>query len=508
MTSLKSSRISALPDLPKVRRGEDVLRYLNAFYVDLDEHAGPHDLPGLVAGVIRLQQKKVIPPASMLVRSGRGLWALWLIRNPKSECGLPQPAFSEKIRKYLRIQRAIVDRFVTLGADRSAKDAARCIRVPGSLNAAAQAKHREVKYWPQLDDHGNMAAYTLDEIADWLGIAPEHYAWRESAYSGRGISGWRARWQTVIDEIQTLREVRGGFTRGSRRQALFLLCIAGSKIMSGQQLLEAAIELGANGCVPPLSARVVEAKLRRTVKWMKKHPTRNWITHQRCARLLNVTDGEKPFLRHWFKVKAYHPSKQEIRRGVILQIVNNLGSAPGHVPSIREMQEHLAGRDLTVNRTTVLRDYKVLGLNYTEILFPDVGGTETGELSCYSKAKCNALDKPSNPRSGSRLSLQKLKVAERISQRRQLIQDFVGEFGFVPPVRTMSELLAEKGCAAGRQTICKDYRDLGYAKPAESQARLPIEVPASTKRQSARFTTGRSQGAHATKSPQDKDTVN
>jgi len=80
-----------------------------------------------------------------------------------------------------------------------------------------------------------------------------------------------------------------------------------------------------------------------------------------------------------------------------------------------------------------------------------------------------------------------LKVAERISQRRQLIQDFVGDFGFVPPVRTMSELLAAKGCAAGRQTISTDYRELGYGKPAGSQVPLPIEVPARTKRQYARF---------------------
>ena len=65
------------------------------------------------------------------------------------------------------------------------------------------------------------------------------------------------------------------------------------------------------------------------------------------------------------------------------------------------------------------------------------------------------------------------------SQRRQLIQDFVREFGgFVPPVRTMSELLAAKGCVAGRQTISTDYRERGYAKPAESQVPLPIEVPA------------------------------
>ena len=63
---------------------------------------------------------------------------------------------------------------------------------------------------------------------------------------------------------------------------------------------------------------------------------------------------------------------------------------------------------------------------------------QASKLSCYSKAKCNTLDNPSDPTPGFKLSLQRLKVAERISQRRQLIQDFVGEFGFVPPVRTLA----------------------------------------------------------------------
>jgi hypothetical protein len=70
-----------------------------------------------------------------------------------------------------------------------------------------------------------------------------------------------------------------------------------------------------------------------------------------------------------------------------------------------------------------------------------------------------------------------LKEAERISQRRLLIQDVVGEFGGrVPSARRMSELLAAKGCVAGRQAVSTDFRALGYTKTAESQVPLPIEV--------------------------------
>jgi hypothetical protein len=169
-----------------------------------------------------------------------------------------------------------------------------------------------------------------------------------------------------------------------------------------------------------------------------------------------------------------------------LQIVKNLPD----VPSIREMQEQLRRRGLRENHRTVLRDYQALGLSDTEVLFPDPGGTEIGRLSCYSNAKCNTLDKPSSPNIGFKVSTRRLNVAERISQRRQLIRDFVGEFGGrVPSVRRMSELLAAKGCVGERQTISTDYRALGYTKPAESQVPLPIELPRAPGVSPSRLTT-------------------
>jgi hypothetical protein len=91
---------------------------------------------------------------------------------------------------------------------------------------------------------------------------------------------------------------------------------------------------------------------------------------------------------------------------------------------------------------------------------------------------------------GFRVSAQRLKDAELTSERRLLIHDLVGEFGGrVPSARRMSELLAAKGCAAGRQTISTDYRALGYTKPAESQVPLPIELPRAPSVSPSRLTT-------------------
>jgi hypothetical protein len=100
------------------------LRYLNACYVDID-----FEWLGLTAGhvigrVIDLQDSGQLPHASMIVRSGRGIWLLWLIRDIENP-DLSQRAFPDKLELYSRIQEAIIERLIPFGADRSAKDAAR-----------------------------------------------------------------------------------------------------------------------------------------------------------------------------------------------------------------------------------------------------------------------------------------------------------------------------------------------------------------------------------------------
>jgi len=86
------------------RKGRDA-RYLNACYLDVDVHLDGQsfDVGPLLGVVISAQDRKSIPPASLVCRSGRGLWLLWLLHQEQN-LQLPPPAFPEQTCIYDAVQ--------------------------------------------------------------------------------------------------------------------------------------------------------------------------------------------------------------------------------------------------------------------------------------------------------------------------------------------------------------------------------------------------------------------
>ena len=164
---------------PDVRRKEKYLKWLTACYTDLD--CGRPESEDLTERLTwRQAQYKagllidsgVIPPASIMARSGRGVYLFWLLRDAKDPDKLPA-AYPEKIVLYKTINRALNERLRThqLPADPAAIDAARVLRVPGSIHRKAL---RRVTYVIEADEHGRGFVYTLPELADFLKLpAPD-----------------------------------------------------------------------------------------------------------------------------------------------------------------------------------------------------------------------------------------------------------------------------------------------------------------------------------------------
>jgi hypothetical protein len=96
--------------------------------VDIDHHKLGMDTGTVIGKIINLQDSGQLPHASMIVRSGHGIWLLWLIHDVESE-DISQRAFPDKLEIYARIQAAIIERLSHLGADMAARDAARHLRV-------------------------------------------------------------------------------------------------------------------------------------------------------------------------------------------------------------------------------------------------------------------------------------------------------------------------------------------------------------------------------------------
>ena len=88
-------------------------------FVDLDTHKTAWGClsPEPVSLAVRMfLDNEGIPPASLIIHSGRGLYLKWLFANALPSAALP---------RWNRVQRELVDRLQPFGADPNAKDASR-----------------------------------------------------------------------------------------------------------------------------------------------------------------------------------------------------------------------------------------------------------------------------------------------------------------------------------------------------------------------------------------------
>lgn len=162
--------------LPGAVRKEKDLYAFNAFYADIDCGRPGSAEPGATlesidaqARVGRLALAGVIPHPSMIAHSGRGLYALWILRDEKDP-SLPPRAWPELRNYYKLCNKELNTRLRThlLPADRAAVDAARVIRFPGSIH---RKTGRRVTFSIDFDQAGRPFLYTLAEMVSFLGIS-------------------------------------------------------------------------------------------------------------------------------------------------------------------------------------------------------------------------------------------------------------------------------------------------------------------------------------------------
>jgi hypothetical protein len=115
----------------KGRRRIAQLLSLGSLYADLDyyripELAGAHPLMVLEKALLALE-KASMPEPTLAIGSGRGLYLLWL-HGPIPRAALP---------RWTACQRQLWDVLKFLGADRAAIDAARVLRVVGTIHSTA-----------------------------------------------------------------------------------------------------------------------------------------------------------------------------------------------------------------------------------------------------------------------------------------------------------------------------------------------------------------------------------
>jgi hypothetical protein len=247
-----------------------------------------------------------------------------------------QCAFPEKIDLYCKVQRVISERLAAIGADPAGRDAARLIRVPGSLHTGSE---RYVQWLIQCDSAGGFI-YTLQHLACFFGVPERELHKRSKSAFDRQrnpnkANGWKALNDYRLRDFETLRSLRGGgFDEGHRNSAAlvwaWLLRHSGA---TRDETERAVVELGRESR-PPLSY----AQCKGAVKSVFDRKIR--FSERTIADRLDITPAESAVLQRYPPATRFHlsrPSKPEdappprkapsaeTRRAVILEIVQQRG---------------------------------------------------------------------------------------------------------------------------------------------------------------------------------------
>jgi hypothetical protein len=340
----------------------DRLRYINACYVDIDFHKLSLDLGTVIGRLVNLQESGQLPHASMLVRSGHGLWLLWLVCDI-GDSDLSQRAFPEKFDLYSRIQAAIIERLLPLGADMAARDAARHLRIPGSLNVGSETT---VEWLIQgANDSGYI--YTLPQLAGLFNAVPtKRHRGEIVAHNPAKRRGWVALNARRLRDFNTLRSLRGGFCEGCRNNA--------AKIYAWLLRTNAVPPDDVRGLVAAMAAqcrpRLDSAAVKDAVKYSKRMQR---MRDQVIADWLGISVTESEVLEGFPPAVTFRtansstrpPRPRELKDASIQDrraMVRAVIQERGNVPSVRQMSRIIADRGVNGNPKTISTDYRAMGI--------------------------------------------------------------------------------------------------------------------------------------------------
>lgn len=368
--------INSLTGLPSPWRKEIHLRYLNACYCDIDCYKGNLKWSEGVQLVLQAQDDNIIPPASIIGRSGRGVYLLWLLTSER--LGAQQRASPQEIELYKQINKAIIrnlDKYKPdLSIDKQAFDASRLLRIPGSMNTKAE---EPVVFMVQVVRGGKVPVYTLAQLAEKLEIpvvltlpAPSKTYLR--AITNRGSAPGRRQGKIAtgnyrLSDVLTIAQNQGGFKQGRRWKSLSYFCyFAKAAGYAFSDIQKQAGELAKN-CQPSYPSETNDTPIAEVVKhiWVRYTPRFN---NDYLARFFDVTPELAEELALHSIIPASIASKRAkelppqtktrtARRKIIKRIIHQ---RPGNIPSLRKLKARLEHEGLNTNIETIRKDLKTV----------------------------------------------------------------------------------------------------------------------------------------------------
>lgn len=377
------SRTRPFTDCRAGDRGDDVVAALNAVWMDLDTYTKELSPEQVLAALETLKDDGRLPSWSLEIRSGRGLWVVWLLTRDDSES--PPQATAANKAACVSINRALALRFAHLGADPASTNLARVTRVPGTINSTAVSEGKAgVVTWKYSSP---LPRYTIGELSaafpaepsgpmEKRAAAQRGHAQTRKPWVDRGTyrakraprgrpfcrrtaeNAVRRRWGYSAMDILALWVVRDGYKRGQRHRAIFWIAVLlklawPSELGKSDEIHRICDEVNKR-CKPPLSAGEVDGQIAKALAWESK----GHVTNRKLAGLFGVTAEEAPLLQ---KLKPTVPSRRETRRAAAATIVDDWLEAKGTLPTDDELAGELTLAGYAVSRTTVWRDRRATG---------------------------------------------------------------------------------------------------------------------------------------------------
>jgi hypothetical protein len=260
------------------RKSEDVV-WLNAIKLDFDWHDRNLTFDGMLTAFFRMLGEVQLPEPNLLVRSGRGLWALWKITENTDQQSL-----------YRRVNDATVQAFDAhkpdgCNVDPSVSDAARIMRVPGSINTSSE--NVVVEFY-----RCSTANYTLVELANLLEVKPEKTRLIPGECSAAKRKAGRARWSNPLQSFFQLWRKRGTFSVGTRHGALFVLCYLARRNGWREGRIRTYAEKLISDCDPVLSMVDIEECLASSRRACAK-PWSMSLRNRTIRNMLRITTAEE-----------------------------------------------------------------------------------------------------------------------------------------------------------------------------------------------------------------------
>jgi len=207
------------------------LARIGLLFADLDTYRTPWAAgktpEELASSVLYHCRQEGIPTPSILIYSGRGIQAKWLL-----DLTLPRQA----LPRWNACQKYLIDRLAMVGADPAAKDASRVLRLVDTINSKSGEICRVVHVEDGLD--GRPTRYSFDYMAESLLPAArweieqqrrDHTERRNfklipgiKTDNLRGFSGRQLAWDR-LEDLRKLSVLRRGVPVGERMKYLFWL---------------------------------------------------------------------------------------------------------------------------------------------------------------------------------------------------------------------------------------------------------------------------------------------